>query len=154
MSADVALPENDIEQAEADGQLQTRAHSSRRRRTASVWLGRLALIVIILGGWQLATNAGIIDKFFYGQPTGIWKSLIHLFRLRYRLRVDLGEPVGDDQGSPLWVRGRHGCRNPFRPVARPEPLGLRCVIAVHQGAQCSPSDHPGLDLCGRVRAGH
>ncbi len=42
-----------------------------RRRRLAVWAARLALAVVIVGGWQLFTEAKIVDKFFFGQPTGI-----------------------------------------------------------------------------------
>jgi NitT/TauT family transport system permease protein len=44
-----------------------------------VWLGRVVLPVLVIGGWQLFTSAGIVDKFFFGQPSGIWHSLVNLF---------------------------------------------------------------------------
>jgi NitT/TauT family transport system permease protein len=42
-----------------------------RQRKLAVWAARGLLAVLIIGGWQLLTNAKIIDKFFWGQPTGI-----------------------------------------------------------------------------------
>ncbi|MGH3498412.1 MAG: ABC transporter permease [Nocardioidaceae bacterium] len=59
--------------------LQVSARRARRRRTALVWLGRILLPVIIVGGWQWFTAAGIVDKFFFGQPTGVYHSLVSLF---------------------------------------------------------------------------
>lgn len=50
-----------------------------RRRTASVWVGRIALAVIVIGGWQWFTEKGWVDKFFFGQPSGVWDSLVKLF---------------------------------------------------------------------------
>ncbi|GAB3579944.1 ABC transporter permease [Calidifontibacter terrae] len=79
MTARTSLPTGEVEIAESSGQLATKAAASRRRRTASVWFGRIALAVILIGGWQWTTATGVVDKFFYGQPTGIWKSLVHLF---------------------------------------------------------------------------
>ncbi len=52
---------------------------ARRRRAGLIWLGRVAVPVVFLGGWQLATSVGWIDKFFFGQPTGVWASLVSLF---------------------------------------------------------------------------
>ena len=52
---------------------------ARRRHTQQVWIGRILVPVIFLGGWQLATEMGWIDKFFFGQPTGVWQALVHLF---------------------------------------------------------------------------
>jgi NitT/TauT family transport system permease protein len=51
---------------------------TRRNKTA-VWIGRVALAVIVIGGWQWFTTAGWVDKFFFGQPSEIWNSLVKLF---------------------------------------------------------------------------
>jgi NitT/TauT family transport system permease protein len=45
--------------------------ANARRRRVKVWAARLATLVIIIGGWQLLTNAKIVDQFFWGQPSGI-----------------------------------------------------------------------------------
>ena len=64
---------------EIDTSVQASARRSRRRRLLLVWLGRVVLPVIVIGGWQWFTAAGIVDKFFFGQPSGIWHSLVRLF---------------------------------------------------------------------------
>ncbi|MFJ5306865.1 ABC transporter permease [Streptomyces sp. NPDC088350] len=56
------------------------ARSAVRRRTALVWAGRVGLAVFVLGGWQAFTTWGIVDPFFFGQPSGIAKRLVDLFR--------------------------------------------------------------------------
>ncbi|MEV0912511.1 ABC transporter permease [Streptomyces hokutonensis] len=56
------------------------AKSAVRRRTALVWAGRIGLAVFVLGGWQAFTAWGIVDPFFFGQPSGIAKRLVDLFR--------------------------------------------------------------------------
>ena len=66
-----------VSQSELD--LQASGRRSRSRRTMWVWLGRLLVIVVVIGGWQWFTTVGWVDKFFYGQPTGIWNSLVTLF---------------------------------------------------------------------------
>jgi NitT/TauT family transport system permease protein len=48
-----------------------RARRRARQRKLAVWTARALLAVVIIGGWQLLTNAKIVDKFFWGQPTGI-----------------------------------------------------------------------------------
>jgi NitT/TauT family transport system permease protein len=82
-AASVRLPApNPAAAAEAgdiDTSLQRDARRARRRRTQLVWLGRLVLPVVVIGGWQWFTSAGIVDKFFFGQPSGIWHSLVRLF---------------------------------------------------------------------------
>ncbi|MBY8877309.1 ABC transporter permease [Actinacidiphila acidipaludis] len=62
-----------------DGAART-ARRAARRRTALVWAGRIALAAFVIGGWQLSTMWGIVDPFFYGQPSGIWKRLVELFQ--------------------------------------------------------------------------
>ncbi|OAH09936.1 ABC transporter permease [Streptomyces jeddahensis] len=56
------------------------AKSAVRRRTALVWAGRIGLAVFVIGGWQAFTTWGIVDKFFFGQPSGIAQRLVDLFR--------------------------------------------------------------------------
>ncbi|MDQ4215201.1 ABC transporter permease [Microbacterium capsulatum] len=64
---------------ESEVELQAAGRRARRRRTAWVWIGRVGLAVVVIGGWQLFTELKIVDKFFFGQPTGVWDSLVHLF---------------------------------------------------------------------------
>jgi NitT/TauT family transport system permease protein len=49
--------------------------AAARRRRALIWAARLVTLVIVIGGWQLLTNARIVDKFFWGQPSGIVSQL-------------------------------------------------------------------------------
>jgi len=59
--------------------LQAAGKRTNRRRVTAIWIGRIALAVIVIGGWQLFTEAGWVDKFFFGQPSMIWDSLVKLF---------------------------------------------------------------------------
>jgi NitT/TauT family transport system permease protein len=52
------------------------ASAARRRRTILVNTLRILLLVVILGGWELGTRIGIIDPFFWGQPSGILRQII------------------------------------------------------------------------------
>ena len=65
--------------AVAPADLQLAGKRRNRRRVTSVWLGRIALAVVVIGGWQWFTTAGWVDKFFFGQPSEIWNSLVRLF---------------------------------------------------------------------------
>ncbi len=47
----------------------------RRRYRALVWLSRLAVLVIVFGGWELFARLKIVDPFFYGQPSQIVKQI-------------------------------------------------------------------------------
>jgi NitT/TauT family transport system permease protein len=55
------------------------AKRARRRRTHAVWAARLGFAVLVIGGWQLLTTTKVVDPFFYGQPSGIWKRTVDLF---------------------------------------------------------------------------
>ncbi|HEU5006568.1 MAG TPA: ABC transporter permease [Jatrophihabitantaceae bacterium] len=73
------IPARSVEAAETESDIQVAARRARRRRIALVWLSRILVPVIIVGGWQWFTAAGIVDKFFFGQPTGVYHSLVDLF---------------------------------------------------------------------------
>ena len=49
---------------------------TRRRRRIVVNSLRVLILVVIIGGWQLLTTIGIIDPFFWGQPSGIWQQIV------------------------------------------------------------------------------
>lgn len=72
VSVDNGLP---VAAAPAEPQIATRARRQARRRRLLVWATRVAVLVIVVGGWQLLTSLKIVDTFFFGQPTGIVKQL-------------------------------------------------------------------------------
>jgi len=39
--------------------------------TATVWIARLVLAVVLLGVWELLSRAEVLDPLFFGRPTGI-----------------------------------------------------------------------------------
>jgi NitT/TauT family transport system permease protein len=47
----------------------------RRHRKLVVWTARVATFVVVFGGWQLLTDAKIVDPFFWGKPSGIVSQL-------------------------------------------------------------------------------
>ncbi len=48
----------------------------RRRRRIVVNSLRVLILVVLIGGWELATRVGVIDPFFWGQPSGIWAQIV------------------------------------------------------------------------------
>lgn len=74
-----AIRTPDTETAATPADLQAAGKRSSRRRVTAVWIGRIALAVVVIGGWQWFTTAGWVDKFFFGQPSEIWNSLVKLF---------------------------------------------------------------------------
>src|SRR5690349_2703431 len=80
--ADVAAPS--VAQPEAQDFDAERARRRQRRRWLVLFL-RVALAVFVLGTWEVGTRIGcygpdtgtcLIDKFFFGQPSGIWDQLV------------------------------------------------------------------------------
>jgi NitT/TauT family transport system permease protein len=64
---------------ESDAEIKRAARRAKWRRRTWLWIARLVFAVVIIGGWQLCTAQGWVDKFFYGQPSMIWHALVHLF---------------------------------------------------------------------------
>jgi sulfonate transport system permease protein len=66
-----------------------RVHAAARRRMLLVNGLRLLILAVIVGGWEIGARTGVIDPFFWGQPSGIWAQLVTWVR------------EGTAQG-PLW----------------------------------------------------
>jgi NitT/TauT family transport system permease protein len=52
------------------------ATAARRRHLVVVNILRVLLLVVLIGGWELATRVGIIDPFFWGRPSAIWQQIV------------------------------------------------------------------------------
>ena len=59
---------------------ETERIARRRRRTTAVWLVRALVLTLFLGSWQWAVTAGLIDPFFFSQPSAIWAFLVEEIR--------------------------------------------------------------------------
>ncbi|MDI5963696.1 ABC transporter permease [Streptomyces sp. SL13] len=56
----------------------TRAATARRqrnRRRVVVLTGRVLVLVVFVGLWQLLSSTGTIDTFYFGEPSGVWTQL-------------------------------------------------------------------------------
>ncbi|MDO0930408.1 ABC transporter permease [Streptomyces sp. DG2A-72] len=51
------------------------AKARTRRRRFLILLAQIALVVVVLGGWQLGASSGSLDKFTYGSPDGVVQQL-------------------------------------------------------------------------------
>jgi NitT/TauT family transport system permease protein len=56
------------------------ARNIRLKRRARIWGARIALAVVIFGGWQWFTTEGWVDPFFFGQPSLIWHRFIRYWQ--------------------------------------------------------------------------
>jgi NitT/TauT family transport system permease protein len=57
------------------------------RRRVTLAAARTAIVVVMVVGWQLSVNAKAVDPFFWGDPRGVWDTLVAWFT------------VGTPQGS-------------------------------------------------------
>jgi len=74
------LPQTEVQgTVETESSIRARAREARRRRTTLLWVARAAFAVFVIGGWQLFTDLGWVNAFFYGKPSLIWQSLVQLF---------------------------------------------------------------------------
>ena len=56
----------------------TRARTRKRRRIVRAC--QLSLLVLIVGGWEVASRTHLIDPFFFGEPSRVWSQLIDWFK--------------------------------------------------------------------------
>ncbi|HEY3293238.1 MAG TPA: hypothetical protein VGJ85_06375, partial [Candidatus Nanopelagicaceae bacterium] len=50
------------------------------RRRIRIHSLQLAIAIGLIGSWQFLTDRKVIDRFFFGQPSGVWKQLIYWFQ--------------------------------------------------------------------------
>ena len=62
-----------------------------RRRKLFLFVMRIAVLAVILGGWELGVYFNLIDPFFFGQPSGIGEKLVEW--------ITEGTSIG-----PLWYQ--------------------------------------------------
>ena len=67
----------------------TQRRRAQRRRRVLVQVLRVLTAVVWIGSWELTTRLGLVDKFFFGQPSGVFDQL--------RIWVTEGTALG-----PLW----------------------------------------------------
>jgi len=85
----VATPRRDVpgERADLAGHTGPSARTRARRRRTGLAGARLVIVVVLLVTWQACVNAKVVDPFFWGEPKGVWSTLIDWFT------------VGTSQGS-------------------------------------------------------
>lgn len=91
----------------------------RRRRLVTAL--RFAVLVFILGGWELGVRTEFIDPFFFGQPTGIAAKLVEWVRD--------GTSIG-----PLWVQVLVTIYEAGAGFLIGSVLGILCGVALGRNA--------------------
>lgn len=59
----------------SDAEIEAAAAKSARIRRSMVLFWRWAILAAILGGWEIASQSGLIDEFFFSRPSAIWLRL-------------------------------------------------------------------------------
>ena len=65
-----------METAHVEKQEVASATAAFRRRRIVVNVLRIAIFVVIVGGWELGARTKVIDSFFWGEPSGIWAQIV------------------------------------------------------------------------------
>ena len=60
----------------SDAEIEAAAARAARNRYHKVLFWRWAILLVILGGWELGARLGIIDEFFFSSPSAIWSRLV------------------------------------------------------------------------------
>lgn len=68
---DVAVPATIYRPGTSDAEIEAAAAQAARRRARAVLVWRTVILLGFLGGWEAASQAGLIDEFFYSKPTDI-----------------------------------------------------------------------------------
>ncbi|MBU3067188.1 ABC transporter permease [Nocardia sp. NEAU-G5] len=68
--------QTDIRHVPNEADMSNLARRRARMRKLRVYLARLAVAVVVIGGWQLLTGWKVIDPFFFGRPSGIVSTLV------------------------------------------------------------------------------
>jgi NitT/TauT family transport system permease protein len=59
-----------------DATAQAAIHAARTRRSRLILTIRLAILVVLIGGWEASVRLGLLDPFFFSQPSVIISTLI------------------------------------------------------------------------------
>lgn len=60
----------------SDAEIEAAAARAARNRYYKVLFWRWAILIAILGSWELGARSGIIDEFFFSSPSAIWSRLV------------------------------------------------------------------------------
>jgi NitT/TauT family transport system permease protein len=60
----------------ANLELQLNHSTEIRRRRTLIFVLRIVILIVVIGGWELCSRVGIIDPFFWGQPSGIYQQIV------------------------------------------------------------------------------
>ena len=100
---------------QADPIVRAQRRAARRRRVVTVC--RVAVFVVVFGGWELLSRTKIIDPFFFGQPSRIVEQVIDWFR-------------NGTQAGPVWTQIGVTMEEAFFGFLIGVALGVVCGVAL------------------------
>ena len=59
----------------SDAEIEAAAAKAVRMRKAAVLFWRWAILLVFLGGWEMAARTAVIDEFFFSKPSAIYGRL-------------------------------------------------------------------------------
>ena len=94
--------------------------------SAAIIATQILILIVVIGGWEVAARSGWLDAFFWSQPSAIWKTLIVFFTegdawvdigFTFRSTI-LGFIIGTTAGSLLglsfwWSRNYAAVMQPY-----------------------------------------
>ena len=60
----------------SDAEIEAAAAKAARDRRRKVLFWRWAILIVMLGGWEISARFGVIDEFFFSRPSAIWDRLV------------------------------------------------------------------------------
>ncbi len=130
----------------SDAEIEAAAMKAIKRRKYVVLFWQVAILVAILGLWQLASDLHWIDPFFYSSPTAIGYSALRMGHGRHRKWFALVSSRRHHGRSADRLRHRFDHRRAGRRGAWPQQARLRYPVDLHQGDQLDPACRSGADL--------
>lgn len=76
MTDAVLTPPTAFRPGTSDAEIEAAAARAARNRRYKVLFWRWAILIAILGSWELGSRSGIIDEFFFSSPSAIWSRLV------------------------------------------------------------------------------
>ena len=139
------MAETGIPTSAAPVRLETMVERQRRRARLVLAL-RLAVLVFLVGGWELGVRVRPDRSVLLRPAQRHRRQADRLVSERHLDRPAVEADLGDDRGGRRGLPDRRGHGHPLRHRAWAQPAPVRRVLDLHQGGEFDPARGAGLDL--------